>query len=423
MSVLDDLRTGKVKPEDMNVDLFKTTKDKLIKGVEKGAKVNFDKIDYSSKDYNFLMEMRSNVYAFARCKEYQQLRAMNDLLLDKKGNVVPFQVFQRDIEKYRREVLKLNEEYNKDWLRTEYNMAIAQAQSAVLWKDFEANKDIFPNLRYKTAGDERVRHSHAVLEGITKPVDDPVWNKIAPVKDWGCRCILEPTTDNETTGDLPKGYNPNPVFEGNVGKDGAIFPEKHSYFTKNKVNMQKMREEAEGFWAEERKAVNRKVWDDYADDKNYIREQFNEKTGGFVIRHKDAEYPHFLDHPSSEQKVITHLVERGNRIVIPEYFTKDFDKNFDLTVDNSNWDIKEVKGDIKDRTEERIKSGLDQAGNIILLYDRVLSLEDISNIKRGLGNVKNEARLNAILIINEGKQAVINKSDLLRKDYKALDAF
>jgi len=413
MNVLNDLRKGKIAPDDINVDLFTATKDKLLSGLEKGAGVDFAKVDYSSKDYNLLMEMRKNVYAFARCKEYQQLRAMNDLLLDKEGNIVPFSEFKRNIEAYRQQALKLNEQYNVHWLEAEYQMAVHQAQAAVMWRDFEANKDLFPNLKYVTVGDERVRHSHAVLDGLIKAIDDPIWNTIYPPKDWGCRCHCEPTDEAPHDGDMPKGYKTDPAFDGNVGKEGSIFSDKHPYQLENGINKRKMAEEAEGLWAEERRKINRKIYNDFAGDENYEQEFFDNKTGGFIIRHKNAQETL----TSSEKEVINTLVNKGNRIIIPEYSYIPHTKNFDLTIDSSNWDIKELAGDMKRNTERKIEDAMEQANNVILYLKEK---PDMTEIVRGLGNVKNNKRLNSVMFIYNNKVAVINIADIKAGNFDVL---
>ncbi|MFN4249072.1 MAG: phage minor head protein [Flavipsychrobacter sp.] len=417
MTVLEDIRSGNINPDDLNADLFEGTKNKILSGIKKSIKVDVTAIDYSTQDYNFLSQIRSNVYAFAGAKTRQQLNDMRNMLLDDKGNVVSFSEFQKKTDEYRKNVMGLNEQYNKTWLETEYNTAIAQAQSAAAWKEYEANKDLYPNLRYVTAGDEHVRSSHAILDGIVKSIDDPVWNTISPVKDWNCRCRLEPTDDVAHDGPLPKGFNPNPVFKGNVGKTGSIFSEKHPYFKKNRIDKLKVQKAVDGYWAKERAAINRAIYNDYADDAAYVQELFNQETGGFIVRHTNAQYLP-AQRPPAESDIINKLVQKGNRVVIPEYQQVPYTKNFDLSIDGADWDIKTISGDVKRKTEERIKDAMQQADNVILHFEEQ---PDINEIRRGLGNVKKEARLNAVMIMFEDVVAVISKAEITRKDFKALN--
>lgn len=52
-------------------------------------------------------------------------------------------------------------------------------------------------LKYVTEGDDRVRESHAALDGIILPKDDPFWATHYPPWDWGCRCQAIEVEDNE----------------------------------------------------------------------------------------------------------------------------------------------------------------------------------------------------------------------------------
>lgn len=41
---------------------------------------------------------------------------------------------------------------------------------------------------YLTVGDNRVRDSHRVMDGMRAPKDDPIWNTWTPPCGWNCRC-------------------------------------------------------------------------------------------------------------------------------------------------------------------------------------------------------------------------------------------
>ena len=46
--------------------------------------------------------------------------------------------------------------------------------------------------RYVTAGDDRVRPSHAILDGTTLPKSDKFWNRFYPPNGFNCRCQAIP---------------------------------------------------------------------------------------------------------------------------------------------------------------------------------------------------------------------------------------
>jgi hypothetical protein len=71
--------------------------------------------------------------------------------------------------------------------------------------------------------DSEVRDSHAVNEGIVKPVEE--WTFINPFDD-GCRCWLEQTTESPTIGRKLQGIK----FHNNPYKSGEVFNHEQSYF-------------------------------------------------------------------------------------------------------------------------------------------------------------------------------------------------
>ncbi len=55
-------------------------------------------------------------------------------------------------------------------------------------------KKVLPSLTYHSIRDGRERADHRALDGMTKPVDDPIWQTYYPPWDWGCRCWVTSTT-------------------------------------------------------------------------------------------------------------------------------------------------------------------------------------------------------------------------------------
>lgn len=74
---------------------------------------------------------------------------------------------------------------------------------------------------YVTVGDERVRPTHAALDGLRRPKDDPVWRRIFPPNGYNCRCdALEIYHDEpvaEAT-ELPSVTEADPGFNFNPGE-------------------------------------------------------------------------------------------------------------------------------------------------------------------------------------------------------------
>ena len=228
-ALLEKLARKEISPADLDKNLFAFTSANLLKASEDGLGIKWNDIDFGKPDNLLFKKMHENIFSFAGFKTYHNLRDINDLLLDEKGKLIPFSQFKDKLRDYKEKALGISDKYNQSWLYSEYQTAVIQGQHATEWKGFEDNADIFPNLTYKTSGDDRVRHSHARLDGVTKPVGDKFWNKYAPQNDWGCRCYLE-STDKKATRGAINAFSVPDEFAYNVGKTGSIYNEKHPFY-------------------------------------------------------------------------------------------------------------------------------------------------------------------------------------------------
>lgn len=216
-----EIHEGKLKPGMIDPELLKWTAEQLTEGVLNGYG---SIVDYpvDSAKAETLSYLKENVQVFSGFKTHATLREATDLLTHGNGEVKSFARFKKDI-------LAINNKYNVTYLQAEYSQAVAASQMASKWQDFEDNKDVSPTLTYRTAGDDRVRPSHAALDGITRKVDDSFWNTHYPPCDWGCRCDVEPSDMEETPlpSDLGKQKE---MFKVNWGKQKIVFPEDHPYY-------------------------------------------------------------------------------------------------------------------------------------------------------------------------------------------------
>lgn len=148
---------------------------------------------------------------------------MNSFLVDEKGKIRSYNDFKKKVD-------EVHQKYNRNYLQAEYQTSKRAAQASRQWKGFEANQDLFPNLKYMTVGDGKVRDEHSKLHGIIKPVNDPFWDTHYPPNGWRCRCYVKPT--NETSNRTKKvTTKPDKGFRLNVGKTNKTFSEDHPYFT------------------------------------------------------------------------------------------------------------------------------------------------------------------------------------------------
>lgn len=199
--------------------MVKLIADKLMIAIEEGYGMSMADLE-PGPDLEMMKNLETNVYQFAAAKNYQQLKTLTLALKDADGNIISFADFKKI-------AAQINDQYNKVWLQTEYDTAVGSAQMASKWVSFAQDA----MLEYTTAGDERVRESHALLDGIRKLKNDDFWNKYYPPNGWKCRCsVLESTVDTETPdSNIQKPPVPE-MFQVNLAKHGLAFPPKHPYF-------------------------------------------------------------------------------------------------------------------------------------------------------------------------------------------------
>lgn len=134
---------------------------------------------YAEPDNLTATMMEMNINRFSFIKNVAQMYELNQALNQSDS-----------FSAFRSVAAGILEKFNNHWLRTEYDSAIAVAQNAAAWNRFKANKNQFPYLRYQTVGDQRVRASHAALDGKYFRIDDQSWWSLYPPNDWNCRCEM-----------------------------------------------------------------------------------------------------------------------------------------------------------------------------------------------------------------------------------------
>lgn len=218
--IAQDLHQGKLKPEDLHAEAINTTYQELNEAGRKGYGKDWNSFPGDGKG-DLPNELKKNLYMFSGAKTYTMLEHLNSLLYDKNNRLLTYKEFER-------EALKISRQYNRNWLQAEWQTARTAAQMAQKWERLQETKDLFPNLEFRTVGDDRVRDAHLELHGIIKPIDDDFWAKYYPPLDWRCRCDAVPTAA-DPKGEVPKDM-PEPNFKGNVAKDEEIFTQKHNFF-------------------------------------------------------------------------------------------------------------------------------------------------------------------------------------------------
>jgi len=104
--------------------------------------------------------------------------------------------------------------------RTEFQTAYSGARLQA--DEDPAIQEILWGYEYVTVGDDRVRPTHAALDGTRFEKDDPQWQKLAPPNGWGCRCSFVKIFKDDTALASP---NPPPKFVNDGGVKVRVAPD------------------------------------------------------------------------------------------------------------------------------------------------------------------------------------------------------
>lgn len=235
-SLIKAIYEGEVDEYDLPENLYYAIANYLKSGVYTGFGDTLATVEADSVDEALLMELRENIYMFSGAKTFQQVKEMTDALTFE-DEVRPFSEF-KELAQSIYDRYNVNPEGN-GYLRTEYDTAIGQAQSAARWNEVETNKKLLPYLRYSAIEDPNTSDICAPLDGVTLPVDDPFWSEFMPLNHFNCRCTVEQLPEDEaeqTPEDEIKslredvGGEMDDLFKMNPGKDKVIFSDDHPYF-------------------------------------------------------------------------------------------------------------------------------------------------------------------------------------------------
>lgn len=223
-ALIEGVYDGSITTRDLPVNLYNAISQKLLSALGSVE---------GSASKSLLNQLSENIYMFSGAKVYQQIQDIS--LLGDNENIKSFANF-------RDEALAIYDQYNKNWLETEYSTAIGQAQSATRWEQIEDQKKELPYLQYSAVIDPNTSDICLPLDGICLPVEDPFWDINTPLNHFNCRCtvIQFDKTDATQAGITSKedadkataeiSERRQPLFEGNSGKDRLIYNKEHPYF-------------------------------------------------------------------------------------------------------------------------------------------------------------------------------------------------
>lgn len=205
--------------------------------VRRHAEVLDGAVDYTLRqrplDELNIQRLKESNYVFSGFKTFHELNEAFPSLLDADGKRKPFERFLNDVQ-------KVNENYNRWYLKAEYNFAQSAAQMAAKWSGWWTDEDRDRYLlQYRTVGDKRVRESHRLLHNVTLPITSRFWDSYFPPNGWNCRCTVErvrrgkyPESDEAQAmlaGSQATAGKHQEMMRFNPGKQMACFPAYNPY--------------------------------------------------------------------------------------------------------------------------------------------------------------------------------------------------
>lgn len=198
---------GEIKADQLDKDLVLKNYSAFSKEAQSAWGKGYDESPVTRR-------IRENLLKFSGAKAYNLIKRIEDI---SKQNLS-----KDDFVNQAKKAAML---HNETWMEVEKKFVANSASSSRDFESYMADADIYPCLKNRTMGDSEVRDSHAVNDGVIKPIHE--WTQIPPY-DPGCRCWLEQTNEPPTTHhkmqNLDEKWANNPVFSG------KIFVENHSYF-------------------------------------------------------------------------------------------------------------------------------------------------------------------------------------------------
>jgi len=213
-----------IDPENMPViskPLFDITNKTLQQGID-----NTFSVEFGNTDPEFIQQFKENTSVFSAFKAHREGNEIATQLLDDKGNL-------RSYYQFRKAVLgtSIATDYNENWLKTEYNMAVRAARMAERFKGYLKTAKLYPNLKYLPSRAAKPRETHKAYYGIILPILHVWWKTHMPPSEWGCECDVE-NTDEPITPVPEDDGSINPVFENNPGETAEFINIKEHPYVK-----------------------------------------------------------------------------------------------------------------------------------------------------------------------------------------------
>jgi hypothetical protein len=396
--IYNNASNGQKQPN-IQTQLFRITDDAL----QAGIKQTFAKagVEFGQKNEAFIDQFRFNAAVFAAFKNHKQTDEIVSLLTDEQGSLLSF-------AKFKKAALQVSKDYNENWLRTEYNTAVASARQATNWRKYQETKHLYPNLEYIRTRSAEPRNVHLEWVGTVRRIEDKWWNTHYPPSAWNCKCSVK-QTDKPIT-DLPEETDDvNPVFANNPGKSAEFVKLSQTSYVKGmcpylencarKNGSPKNQKLADGdpdnqakqahhpymaacencmfakTYIKEIKRIedNAAMYERLKADPNYEDVEFNPNTGGLRATHIGHKFEKTIGAFDVAQGVYEHnaqdvLYAYGRQVLLQSEHGEFGEPTPDGVLDGITFDIKGIEGHSWQSIRGKISTADKQTAKIVVFY-------------------------------------------------------
>lgn len=207
-------------PDTINKRMVRAFAEEYIKALGEG----YSAIDYSTADSKLYGRLVNDVYQFSAAKNYSQLKSLSEALMNEQGKL-------RSFSEFKVAAFEINDKHINQWLKTEYDTAVAGAQMGGKWEQIQEDKEILPLLSFDAVMDDRTSELCGGFDGVTKPVDDDFWKRYYPPNHFNCRSTVRQLSEGKETPNNKISIPEIPaMFRTNLAEKGLAFPDGHPYY-------------------------------------------------------------------------------------------------------------------------------------------------------------------------------------------------
>ncbi len=294
--------------------------------------------------------------------------------------------------------------YNKTWLKTEYDTAIAAARSARDWQNFEAEADLYPNLEYMRTVSATPRQEHLSYVGIIRPINDPFWNTHLPPIAFNCKCSVRNTDaqPNDIPLDIDQTDPVTPALQNNPAKTGMLFNLPATAYA----------QETE-FLPDE--VIAKELRTRVLPEMNFYIKAYEFPNGGTLEIHPAIDE----DEWSENVKIGAILAKNGKKVKLQPIGFQEGIKNVDALVENVKTDFKTpVTDNIPKAINGLVNTAHNQGASIVVINLSAKQFQ-FQDLHRGLkgsmlsnGEHKNKNIEKIIILLKQGDLIEVSRNEI-----------